>query len=147
MSKAGQKSYFRWLQNKSYAISYLSGADCVKPASCWRSDTPYPLGSTASTWNFSAYHTNFPSCSCASGKQTCPRGSYGPNPPMKKLNTKDTLIDLTGRNVSDYLMKSTDEYIKRRYYFKEMILPLTTIDNTPFERTAAIMEFFQILLY
>ena len=82
--------------------------------SCSLASNPYPFASKAMTWNFSAMYTDFPACSCTSGKQKCPAGAYGPKPPMRKLNTKDTLIDLTGRNISEYLLKSTDEFVKRR---------------------------------
>ena len=86
----------------------------MKGAPCSLVSNSYPIASDKVTWNFSTYHKDFPTCSCSSGKQKCPAGSYGPNPPMLKLNTKDTLIDLTGRNISEYLIKSTDEFVKRR---------------------------------
>ena len=88
----------------------------MNPTSCSLVTNPYPFASDAATWNFSARHKDFPACSCSSGKQNCPAGAYGPQPPMRKLNTKDTLIDLTGRNISEYLLKSTDEFVKRRYW-------------------------------
>lgn len=86
----------------------------MKQSVCSQSTNSYPFASDRVTWNFSMYHKDFPSCSCASGKQKCPAGAYGPDPPMQKLNTKDTLIDLTGRNISEYLMRTTDDFIKRR---------------------------------
>lgn len=86
----------------------------MKPGTCDKVTNAYPMASDDVTWNFASINRNFASCSCASGKQKCPAGSYGPDPPMQKLNTKDTLIDLTGRNISEYLMKTTDNFIKRR---------------------------------
>ena len=84
------------------------------PASCSLVSNPYPLQSEKYMWNFSAMHKDFPACSCSSGDQNCPAGAYGPQPPMQKLNTKDTLIDLTGRDIAEYLLKSTDEFVRKR---------------------------------
>jgi ABC-type multidrug transport system ATPase subunit len=56
------------------------------------------------------------SCSCASGKQQCPHNIVAPLPPF--LNTVDdlTLQDLADKkNMTDYILKSTDDYILHRY--------------------------------
>ena len=87
----------------------------MEPASCSLVSNPYPLDSREIMRNFSATYEDFPSCSCSSGDQNCPAGAYGPQPPMRKLNTKDTLIDLTGRDISEYLLKSTDEFVRKRW--------------------------------
>lgn len=41
-------------------------------------------------------------------------GAEGPEPPRKLLPTTDYLYNLTGRNISDWLVKTTDKYIHRR---------------------------------
>eukprot|EP00794_Sanderia_malayensis_P008047 gene8047-8909_t len=91
------------------------GIDCAKPAACSEIQNKYPFASAQQRWNFTSTHAQLPTCSCAKGLQACPKNSYGPAPPMQQLNTKDTLIDLTGRDVNEYLLKSTDEFVKRRY--------------------------------
>nr|XP_033774294.1 phospholipid-transporting ATPase ABCA1 [Geotrypetes seraphini] len=51
-----------------------------------------------------------PSCECSSEKSkkmlpVCPPGAGGLPPPQKKQKTTDILQNLTGRNISDYLVK------------------------------------------
>jgi len=54
-------------------------------------------------------------CSCETGKQKCPVGSYGPEPPKRVVETGDVVFDVTGRDISDYLLKTTDDFIRQRY--------------------------------
>ncbi|XP_059473610.1 ATP-binding cassette sub-family A member 7-like isoform X2 [Neocloeon triangulifer] len=56
-----------------------------------------------------------PSCSCQRGTQTCPAGAGGPRPQKIKAATGDLFHDLTGRNVSDWLVKTEDDFYKIRY--------------------------------
>uniref|UniRef100_A0A3Q2YEM8 P-type phospholipid transporter n=1 Tax=Hippocampus comes TaxID=109280 RepID=A0A3Q2YEM8_HIPCM len=53
-------------------------------------------------------------CSCEGRKRMlpeCPAGAGGLPPPQTKLSDKDTLQNLTGRNVSDYLVKTYAQII------------------------------------
>uniref|UniRef100_H3BX82 ATP binding cassette subfamily A member 1 n=1 Tax=Tetraodon nigroviridis TaxID=99883 RepID=H3BX82_TETNG len=53
-------------------------------------------------------------CSCEGNKKMlpeCPAGAGGLPPPEMKLSATDTLQNLTGRNVSDYLVKTYAEII------------------------------------
>uniref|UniRef100_A0AAQ6AI84 P-type phospholipid transporter n=1 Tax=Amphiprion ocellaris TaxID=80972 RepID=A0AAQ6AI84_AMPOC len=53
-------------------------------------------------------------CSCEGRKRMlpeCPAGAGGLPPPQMKISDKDTLQNLTGRNVSDYLVKTYAQII------------------------------------
>uniref|UniRef100_A0A7N6B5M8 ABC transporter domain-containing protein n=1 Tax=Anabas testudineus TaxID=64144 RepID=A0A7N6B5M8_ANATE len=53
-------------------------------------------------------------CSCEGRKRMlpeCPSGAGGLPPPQMKISEKDTLQNLTGRNVSDYLVKTYAQII------------------------------------
>ncbi|KAK2120096.1 Phospholipid-transporting ATPase abca1 [Saguinus oedipus] len=60
-----------------------------------------------------------PTCQCSSDKikkmlPVCPPGAGGLPPPQRKQNTADILQDLTGRNISDYLVKTYVQIIAKR---------------------------------
>ncbi|KAG7458914.1 hypothetical protein MATL_G00225660 [Megalops atlanticus] len=53
-------------------------------------------------------------CSCEGRKKMlpeCPVGAGGLPPPQRKISSKDTLQNLTGRNISDYLVKTYAQII------------------------------------
>ncbi|XP_029460267.1 ATP-binding cassette sub-family A member 1 isoform X2 [Rhinatrema bivittatum] len=57
-----------------------------------------------------------PSCECSNEKikkmlPVCPPGAGGLPPPQRKQSTTDTLQNLTGRNISDYLVKTYAQII------------------------------------
>ncbi|XP_046387973.1 ATP-binding cassette sub-family A member 7-like isoform X2 [Ischnura elegans] len=56
-----------------------------------------------------------PDCSCAIGSQQCPAGAGGPHPPQAEACTGDYMLNMTGRNVSDWLVKTSKDYFKMRY--------------------------------
>ncbi|KAG7243353.1 hypothetical protein INR49_011809 [Caranx melampygus] len=61
-----------------------------------------------------------PSCQCSTPKRTimlpdCPLGAGGLPPPQRIQNTTDTLLNLTGRNMSDFLVKTFEHSGKTRY--------------------------------
>ncbi|XP_032400407.1 phospholipid-transporting ATPase ABCA1 isoform X3 [Etheostoma spectabile] len=68
-------------------------------------------------WNMS---NPSPSCKCSTPERTimlpdCPPGAGGLPPPQRVQNTTDTLLDLTGRNVTDFLVKTFERSGKTRY--------------------------------
>lgn len=64
-----------------------------------------------------------PSCQCSTSKKLtmmpiCPVGAGGMPPRQRIEATGDTMLDLTGRNISDYLVKTYPGLIRARYKFK-----------------------------
>ncbi|TMS09014.1 Retinal-specific ATP-binding cassette transporter [Larimichthys crocea] len=58
-----------------------------------------------------------PDCQCSTAKKLtmlpeCPEGAGGLPPPQRIQSTGDVLIDLTGRNISDYLVKTYPTLIR-----------------------------------
>ncbi|KAG8226833.1 hypothetical protein J437_LFUL007090, partial [Ladona fulva] len=51
-------------------------------------------------------------CSCAVGTQQCPADAAGPHPPQAVVATGDYMLNLTGRNISDWLVKTNKDYFK-----------------------------------
>ncbi|XP_037832519.1 phospholipid-transporting ATPase ABCA1 isoform X2 [Kryptolebias marmoratus] len=61
-----------------------------------------------------------PSCQCSTPRRTimlpdCPPGAGGLPPPQRIQNTTDTLLNLTGRNMTDFLVKTFEHSGKKRY--------------------------------
>ncbi|XP_054907006.1 phospholipid-transporting ATPase ABCA1-like isoform X1 [Poeciliopsis prolifica] len=61
-----------------------------------------------------------PSCQCSTPKRTimlpdCPPGAGGLPPQQRVQNTTETLLDLTGRNMTDFLIKTFEDSGKKRY--------------------------------
>ncbi|XP_061566340.1 phospholipid-transporting ATPase ABCA1-like [Cololabis saira] len=61
-----------------------------------------------------------PPCQCSTPKRTimlpdCPPGAGGLPPPQRIQNTTDTLLNLTGRNMTDFLVKTFEHFGKERY--------------------------------
>ena len=60
-----------------------------------------------------------PDCDCSSGFPKCPNAAGGDinYRPLTKLRTKDLLYDLTSRNVSDWLLKTTfdEQFFQKRF--------------------------------
>ncbi|KAG8263661.1 ATP-binding cassette sub- A member 1 [Homalodisca vitripennis] len=55
-----------------------------------------------------------PPCSCASGAQICPADSGKPDPPSFTIASDDTMYDMTGSNISDWILKTQDRYDRAR---------------------------------
>uniref|UniRef100_A0A4W6CX94 ATP-binding cassette, sub-family A (ABC1), member 1A n=1 Tax=Lates calcarifer TaxID=8187 RepID=A0A4W6CX94_LATCA len=58
-------------------------------------------------------------CSCEGRKRMlpeCPAGAGGLPPPQMKISEKDTLQNLTGRNISDYLVKTYAQIIGKSLF-------------------------------
>ncbi|RVE58979.1 hypothetical protein OJAV_G00199670 [Oryzias javanicus] len=69
-----------------------------------------------------------PECQCSTAKKltmlpVCPEGAGGLPPPQRIQSTGDVLMDLTGRNISDYLVKTYPKLIrtslKSKYWVNE----------------------------
>ncbi|XP_068164948.1 phospholipid-transporting ATPase ABCA1-like [Antennarius striatus] len=61
-----------------------------------------------------------PSCQCSTPERLfmlpeCPPGAGGLPPPQRIQNTTETLLDLTGRNMTDFLIKTFERFGKTRY--------------------------------
>ena len=56
------------------------------------------------------------SCSCQTGEYVCPPESYGPAPgSLRAAGDGSVLLDLRGRNLTDYLLKRGREYVQELY--------------------------------
>lgn len=60
-----------------------------------------------------------PECACSCGGKKkmlpeCPASAGGLPPPQIKISDRDTLQNLTGRNISDYLVKTYAQIIGKR---------------------------------
>ena len=54
-------------------------------------------------------------CDCQStGTAKCPAGAGGPKPSQWQSFTGDKLQNLTGRNMTDYLLKTYGSFIRKR---------------------------------
>ena len=57
-----------------------------------------------------------PDCSCVVGTQVCPVDSFSPAPAAVVVpGTKDILVDLSGRNTTQWLLKTRPDLSKQRY--------------------------------
>uniref|UniRef100_A0A8C2XHM9 P-type phospholipid transporter n=1 Tax=Cyclopterus lumpus TaxID=8103 RepID=A0A8C2XHM9_CYCLU len=68
-----------------------------------------------------------PGCQCSTEDvrrmlPDCPQGAGGLPPPQIKRLTGDVLQNLTSYNISDYLLKTYSQILKKRYFFKHSIL-------------------------
>ncbi|KAA3678255.1 ATP-binding cassette, subfamily A (ABC1), member 1 [Paragonimus westermani] len=63
-----------------------------------------------------ARNSSLVQCSCVEGPQQCPANAIRPNPPPTvELQTTDILYNLTAYNVTDYLLKTRDLFINKRF--------------------------------
>ena len=92
---------------QSFHVFLFSGNTIGKPC----------LDQGPSLANFSRQPENVTllECSCSEGNMDCPENAEGPEPPKIQLASYDILSNMTGRNLSDFLMKTRLKYYKRRY--------------------------------
>ncbi|KAL8582197.1 hypothetical protein ACOMHN_004116 [Nucella lapillus] len=102
------------------------GARCMDPSVYTISDYPcFPGSATAFTPQphvTGNITIDSPSCSCdsgfqrcPSGFQQCPSGAGGPKPAERYIPVNDNLFNMTGRNISDWLVKTMEKYMMRRF--------------------------------
>uniref|UniRef100_A0A3Q2YND9 P-type phospholipid transporter n=1 Tax=Hippocampus comes TaxID=109280 RepID=A0A3Q2YND9_HIPCM len=98
----------------------IPGLPCVSRISHWL--TPSVDQSVADVFlegNWSMSNPS-PSCQCSTPQHQimlpdCPPAAGGLPPPQRIQNTTDILLDLTGRNVTDFLVKTFEQSGKTRY--------------------------------
>ncbi|XP_077864040.1 phospholipid-transporting ATPase ABCA1-like [Saccoglossus kowalevskii] len=56
-----------------------------------------------------------PPCSCDIGTQVCEAEAGGPKPTYRVTQTTEIMNNLTQRNITDYLMKTYNDYIQERF--------------------------------
>ncbi|XP_075994449.1 phospholipid-transporting ATPase ABCA1b isoform X2 [Genypterus blacodes] len=94
----------------------IPGAPCTMGDEDWHTpEVPESVQQLFSSGNWTMDDPS-PACSCNDdGKKKmlpdCPPGAGGPPPPEMKLSATDTLQNLTGRNISDYLVKTYAQII------------------------------------
>ncbi|XP_069503524.1 phospholipid-transporting ATPase ABCA7 isoform X2 [Ambystoma mexicanum] len=84
-----------------------------------------PLVETFQDGNWTTYQPS-PDCVCSSEGMRkilpdCPEAAGGPPPPEVERNTGDTLQNLTGRNISDYLVKTYSKIIRKSLRTKKLV--------------------------
>lgn len=99
---------------------FFSDAPCTMGDEDW--STPEVPESISDIFRMSNWTMDNPSpaceCSCDGKKKMlpeCPAGAGGLSPPQIKISQMDTLQNLTGRNISDYLVKTYAQIIGKRY--------------------------------
>ncbi|XP_034470227.1 retinal-specific phospholipid-transporting ATPase ABCA4-like isoform X1 [Hippoglossus hippoglossus] len=104
------------------------GMPCSNITSAWAFPDVSPVVSNileSPEWN---QRNPSPSCLCSSSKKLtmmpiCPDGAGGPPPRQRTDATGDTILDLTKRNISDYLVKTYPSLIrtslKSKYWVNE----------------------------
>ncbi|XP_074643630.1 phospholipid-transporting ATPase ABCA1-like [Tubulanus polymorphus] len=56
-----------------------------------------------------------PECSCETGFPQCPAGAGGPEAPKRLMPTGDYMYNMTGRNISDWLVKTNALFRGKRF--------------------------------
>lgn len=60
--------------------------------------------------------SNLESCPCTIGTQVCPASALGPPAPKVAISSADIVYNMTGRNISDWLIKTRKTFYKQRYF-------------------------------
>uniref|UniRef100_A0A3Q2QA05 P-type phospholipid transporter n=1 Tax=Fundulus heteroclitus TaxID=8078 RepID=A0A3Q2QA05_FUNHE len=106
----------------------LLGMQCNTSASDWEQPDVSPVVQNilqSPEWN---QRNPSPTCQCSAGKKLtmmpiCPAGAGGLPPPQRVQATGDIMLDLTDRNISDYLVKTYPGLIrtslKSKYWVNE----------------------------
>lgn len=106
-----------------FCVSFLpscpSRLPCSNSTSEWEHPEVPPVVSNilqSPAWN---QRNPSPSCQCSTSTKLtmmpiCPDGAGGLPPPQRLEPTGDTMLDLTSRNISDYLVKTYPSLIRTR---------------------------------
>uniref|UniRef100_A0A4W5LHE4 ABC transporter domain-containing protein n=1 Tax=Hucho hucho TaxID=62062 RepID=A0A4W5LHE4_9TELE len=95
---------------------------CVPNDSKWFTPTVDPsISDIFINGNWSMANPS-PNCQCSTPQKTimlpdCPPGAGGLPPPQRTQNTTDRLQDMTGRNMTDFLLKTYKEAGRKRYFY------------------------------
>ena len=90
-------------------MSFILGSYCI-PLNCSQERLHFSKG--YSTVPSSSRY--FQSCSCATGAATCSDRCCKYSPPKAPSDTGDTVFNITHRDYTDYLLRTTEEFRKRR---------------------------------
>uniref|UniRef100_A0A8C2EIU1 P-type phospholipid transporter n=1 Tax=Cyprinus carpio TaxID=7962 RepID=A0A8C2EIU1_CYPCA len=110
------------------------GTKCMEPkeneTKFVRPQIPYSMWQRFHKGNWTVEKPS-PDCECSTEDirrmlPDCPEGAGGIPPPQMKSMTGDFLQNLTGRNISDYLIKTYPQILKKRFRF---YLFLKTLSN------------------
>ena len=90
----------------------------IKMFFCFLRDYPCEESFANQSWiQENKYVTSTLECSCETGYQECPEGAAGPEPPKRLLPTTEYIYNMTGWNITDWILKSHEHYVRQRYYF------------------------------
>ncbi|TDH07266.1 hypothetical protein EPR50_G00104130 [Perca flavescens] len=101
-------------------VTFIREAPCMMGDDDWRTpEVPESITQLFSSSNWTMDDPS-PACVCSSDGNKkmlpdCPAGAGGLPPPEMKLSPTDSLQNLTGRNISDYLVKTYADIIGKRY--------------------------------
>lgn len=81
-------------------------------------------------------------CTCASGAQQCMHNAGGPTPPAVRTATTDVLLNVTGRDISDWIVKTWNPYHKTRFGGVQFGVKnhLTSLNITALEEAVSKMD-------
>nr|AIN44098.1 ATP-binding cassette sub-family A member 1 [Laodelphax striatellus] len=85
---------------------------------CLSNERSYDASCAGKSYDFKSGDVNVSSfgepCSCKTGAHLCPAQLNRPVPPSLKLSSHDILFNLTGSNISDWILKTWKQYEKTR---------------------------------
>ncbi|MFT7798628.1 ATP-binding cassette sub-family A member 1-like isoform X2 [Arapaima gigas] len=105
----------------------IGEAQCVEEEGAMfsRPQIPYSTWKLFSTGNWSVSKPS-PECQCSTEEvhrmlADCPEGAGGIPPPQIKRSTGDILQNMTGRNISDYLVKTYPQILRKSLKIKKWV--------------------------
>ncbi|EDV22374.1 uncharacterized protein TRIADDRAFT_10137, partial [Trichoplax adhaerens] len=91
-----------------------SNHNCTKPYKV-TSTRIYYLDTSISLYFPQSKNSSVRPCSCRTGSIVCPTNAEGKSPPRYVLYQQNYMINLTDKNVSDYLMKVRNRFVLKIY--------------------------------
>lgn len=105
-----------YLQNSSHRAP-----ECTQPTVCWFSvpELPADVAKILASGNWTL-ESPFPACQCSRfGARLllpdCPAAAGGPPPPQALTSSGEVVQNLTGRNLSDFLVKTYPRLVHQGY--------------------------------